>query len=143
MVNFLETTSKRLRMGVVTAGWRDQPPQSTKSSSTEATDPCRAAATPKPAPEPAVPAEATTSDKNDDASKVSSGAKASVDARSAAAPAADEAGTQNQKPSASTEHSRAPQDEDLFYMDEAEAIRQIEKEIEEQIERNHYKAMGI
>ena len=34
-------------------------------------------------------------------------------------------------------------DEDLFFMDEAEAIRQIEKEIEEQIERNHYKALGI
>ncbi len=147
MVNFLETTSKRLRMGVVTAGWRDQPPKSAKSPSTDAADPSPAAATPEPAPEPAVASavpSAATGDNNHDASKASSGTEASVDAHTAAAaPAADEAGEEDQKPSTSTERSRPPQDEDLFYMDEAEAIRQIQKEIEEQIERNHYKALGI
>ena len=34
-------------------------------------------------------------------------------------------------------------DEELFYMDEAEAIRQLQREIEEQTERNRLIALGI
>lgn len=78
----------------------------------------------------------------DGASAAVGAPKAGLDAHTAAAPAG-EAGKLDEMPSASAEHSRPLQDEDLFYMDEAEAIRQIEKEIEEQIERNHYKALGI
>ena len=139
MVTFLETTSKRLRMGVVTAGWRDHPPKSTKPPSTEtAADPSAVEAAPEPASEPEVPSAAT----RDGASEAVGATKDGLDAHTAAA-AAGEAGKRDKKPSASAEHSQPLQDDDLFYMDEAEAIRQMQKEIEEQIERNHYKALGI
>lgn len=123
-------------MGVVTAGWRDQPPKSAKAPSAETAKPSPAAAAPEPAAEPA--ATSATTPVGD--IEVTRSAKEGADAHTAAA---GEPGNGDQPAAAKVERSQPLQDEDLFYMDEAEAIRQIEKEIEEQIERNHYKAMGI
>lgn len=137
LVNFLETTSKRVRMGVVTAGWRDQAPKASKPAGTETADPSPVAATSELAPKPAASIDGASTN----GSEVSSGTRAGAGAQTtvAAAGEADKAGHPH---FAETKCSQR-QDEDLFYMDEAEAIRQIEKEIEEQIERNHYKALGI
>ena len=126
-------------MGVVTAGWRDQPPKAAKVPSAETSKPPPAATTPEPAAEPAATSAATSVGD----AEVTRSAKTGADAHTAAAAAAEEPGNGDRPAAAKVERSQPLQDEDLFYMDEAEAIRQIEKEIEEQIERNHYKAMGI
>lgn len=139
LVKFLETTSKRLRVGVVTAGWRDNPPKSAKPSSTETADPSPAPAAAEPAPEPSAPSAASTTT----GSTSTCGTNAAAAAPLPATAAAHGAEQQDKKTAVNAERSKPLQDEDLFYMDEAEAIRQIEKEIEEQIERNHYKALGI
>ena len=149
LVNFLETTSKRLRMGVVTAGWRDQAPPTKQpvQEAAESQSSAPTAAAPEPAPTPVPdPAPAPSPEPAALSAATAATAVGTEEAHAgedddASRAAASKAKQDQQQPS---QQQQPPlQDEDLFYMDEAEAIRQIEKEIEEQIERNHYKALGI
>ena len=148
LVDFLETTAKRLRMGVVTAGWRDRPQPSAANGRSPQAEPREPE--PEPEPEPA-PRQGQGQQGQKPESELRGGDEGGHRAEGEAAPSgatlpaeARNGGTGDDSAAARGNAAAALQpDEELFYMDEAEAIRQLQREIEEQTERNRLIALGI
>ena len=152
LVDFLETTAKRLRMGVVTAGWRDRPQPSAANGRSPRAEPRE----PEPEPEPELepkpaPRQRQGQQGQKPESELRGGDEGGHRAEGEAAPSgatlpaeARNGGTGDDSAAARGNAAAALQpDEELFYMDEAEAIRQLQREIEEQTERNRLIALGI